>query len=52
MGHHKIGLYLVVISMPIRSFLKINVQNPGNFLGCQNFKYFFGVLETPDIFLG
>ena len=22
------------------------------FGGCQNFKYFFGVLEIPDIFLG
>ena len=37
-GHHKIGLYLVVISMPFR----VNVQKWGKFLGCQNFKYFFG----------
>ena len=51
-GHHKIELYLVVISMPLRSFLKINVQNRGNFLVCQNFKYIFGVLEIPYIFLG
>ena len=37
-GHHKIGLYLGVIFMHFRVFLKVNVQNGGYFLGCQNFK--------------
>ena len=50
-GHHKIGLYLVVISMHCMVFLKVKVQNQGyNFWGCQNFKYNFGVLEIPHIF--
>ena len=44
-GHHKIGLYLVVI------FMHFRVQNQGYmFWGCQNFKYNFGVLEIPHIF--
>ena len=30
-GHHKIGLYLGVISMHLRSFLKDKVQNWGYF---------------------
>ena len=32
-GHHKNGLYLGVISMYLGSFLKVEVQNPGYFLG-------------------
>ena len=27
-------------------------QNGGYFWGCSNFKYYFGVLEIPDIFGG
>ena len=33
-GHHKIGLYLGVISMHFRVFLKVNLQNGGYFLCC------------------
>ena len=34
-GHHKIGQYLVVISMHLTgSFLKGKVQNGGYFWGC------------------
>ena len=33
-GHHKIGLYLGVISMYFRVFFKVKVQNGGYFLGC------------------
>ena len=40
--HHKIGLYLGVTSMHFRIF------SEGQ--GFQNFKYFLGVLEIPDIF--
>ena len=32
-GHHKIGLYLGVISMHLRYFFKVKVQNGGYFLG-------------------
>ena len=41
-GHHKIGLYLGVISMLIGSFLKVNVQNRGYFLGLLKFQILFG----------
>ena len=51
-GHHKIGLVLGAISMYFRSFLKVNIQNRDIFLGCKNFKYFFGVFQISDIFLG
>ena len=34
------------------SFLRLKVHNGGIFGGCQNFKYFLGVLEIPDIFWG
>ena len=47
-SHHKIGLYLEVISMHLRD----KVKNEGYFFGCQNFKYLFGVLEISDIFWG
>ena len=51
-GHPKVGLVLGVISMYLGSFLKVNIQNLDIFLGCKNFKYFFGVLQISDIFLG
>ena len=52
-GHHKIGLYLVVISMHFRVFFFRSRYKIGDiFGGCQNFKYFFGVFEIPDIFGG
>ena len=34
LGHHKIGLYLGVISMNLWSILKVMVQNGDIFLGC------------------
>ena len=34
------------------SFLKIKVQNWGIFFGSENFKYFLGVFEIPEIFWG
>ena len=44
---------LRVISMQFRGFfLKSRYRNWDNFLDCLNFKYFLGVLETPDIFGG
>ena len=33
-GHHKIGLYLGVISMHFRVFFEVKVQNGGYFWGC------------------
>ena len=33
-------------------FVKVKVQNGGYFWGCLIFKYLFGVLGIPDIFLG
>ena len=42
----------MVISMHLGSSLKVKVQNRGYFWGCQNFKYFLGVLEIPDIVWG
>ena len=42
------GLFLCILG----SFLKVNMQNRDIFLGCKNFKYFFGVLEISDIFGG
>ena len=51
-GHHKIGLYLGVISCILGSFLKVKVQKRGyvlgllkfqiNFWGAWNFWYFWG----------
>ena len=37
-GHHKIGLYLVFISMHLGSFLEVKVQNRGYFLGLPKFQ--------------
>ena len=34
------------------SFLKMNIQNRDIFGGCKDIKYFFGVLDIPDIFWG
>ena len=50
-GYHRIGLVLGIISMYfiLRPFLKVNVQNGDIFWVCKNFKYFFGVLDIPDI---
>ena len=41
-------LFLCIIGY----FLKVNIQNRDIFLGCKNFKYFLGVLQISDIFLG
>ena len=41
-GHHKIGLYLGVISMHFRSFLKVKVQNGGIFAVAKNSSIFWG----------
>ena len=51
-GHHKIGLYLGVISMHFRVFFKGNVQNMGYFWGLLKFQIFLGVLEICDTFFG
>ena len=40
-GHHKIGLYLGVISIHLGSFHKVKVQNGGYFLGLLKFQIFF-----------
>ena len=37
-GHHKIGLYLEVISMHFRVFLKVKVQNGGYIFGLLKFQ--------------
>ena len=46
-GHHKIGLYLGVISMHIMVFLKVKVQNGGGGGGWLKFQIFFwGALNS------
>ena len=50
-GHHKIGLYLGVISKHLGSFLKVKVHNGGYFWGLLKFQIFLGA-EIPDIFGG
>ena len=45
-GHHKIRLYLGVISMHFWDFFKVNVQN-GGIGGLLKFQIFMGVLEIP-----
>ena len=50
-GHHKIGLYLGVISIHFRVFSKVKVQNGGIF-GSLKFLIFFGYKEFVDIFWG
>ena len=41
-GHHQIGLYLVVISMHLWSFLKVKAQNGEYVLGLVKFLIFWG----------
>ena len=41
-GHHNIGLVLGVISMYFFLMVNVHVQNQDIFLGCKNFKYFWG----------
>ena len=40
-GHHKIELYLGVMSMHLWVFLKVKVQNGGYFWGLLKFHFFF-----------
>ena len=51
-GHHEIGLYLGVISMHFRVFLKVKVQNEEYLFWLQKIQIFCGLLEIPDIFGG
>ena len=51
-GHHKIGLYLGVISMHFRVFSEGQGTEWGYFLGLLKFQIFFVVFEIPDIFWG
>ena len=41
LGHHKIGLYLWVISMYLGSLFKVKVQNGGYFLAAKISFFFF-----------
>ena len=50
-GHDKIGLYLGVISMYFKVFLKVIVQN-WDLFWVAKISNIFGVLEIPDIFWG
>ena len=50
-GHHKLGLYLGVISMYFRVFSLGHITEWGYFWEFLKFQIFFGVLEIPDIFL-
>ena len=50
-GHHKIRLYLGVISMYFWVFFNVKVQNGGILGGLLKFQIFFGVLEIPDFCL-
>ena len=51
-GHHKIGLYLGVISMHFKVFSYGQGTEWGIFFGFLKFQIFFGVFEIPDIFWG
>ena len=51
-GHHKIGLYLGVISMHFRVFSEGQGTECWYFWGLLKFQIFFGVLKIPDIFWG
>ena len=46
-GHHKIRLYLGVISMHFWVFFMVKVQNGGYFRGLLKFQIFLGALEIP-----
>ena len=48
MGHHKIGLYLGVISMHFRILSYGQGTDWGYILGLLKFQIFFGVLEIPE----
>ena len=49
-GHHKIGLYLVVISMHFKIFSLGQLTEWGIFLGVAQISNIFGVLKIPDFF--
>ena len=49
-GHHKIGLYLGVISVHFIVFSSGQGTERGIFFGLVKFLMFFGVLEIPNIF--
>ena len=52
-GHHKIGLYLGVISMHFRVLSESQGTEWGIFLGVAKISnIFFGVFELPDMFWG
>ena len=51
-GHHKIGLYVGVISMQFRVFPSGQGTEWGIFSGLLKFGIFFGVLEIADIYFG
>ena len=51
-GHHKIGLYLGVISMHFMVSSLGQGTEWGYFFGLLKFQIFLGVLEIPDIFGG
>ena len=51
-GHHKIGLYLRVISIHFRDFSLGQGTEWGIFFGVAKISNIFGVLEIPDIFWG
>ena len=50
--HHKIGLYLEVISMHFRVFSEGQGTDWRIFFGLLKFLILFGVLEIPDNFCG
>ena len=51
-GHHKIGLYVGVISMHFRDFSSGLCTELGYVFGFLKFQIFFGVLKIPDILSG
>ena len=51
-GHHKIRLYLGVISMHFREFSSGLCTELGYIFGFLKFQIFFWVLKIPDVFLG
>ena len=46
LGHHKIGLYLGVVSIILGYFLKVKVQNVGYFFGLLKFQIFWGAWNS------
>ena len=51
-GHHKIGLYLGIISMHLGGFLKVKVHNRGYFFGLLKFQIFIGCFKFLIFYLG